>query len=92
MAIRYRTIFYLLVLTGHVHHPAVAVLYDVAGLTVDPAGSYTIDLEKARLESFRFALSPRGRQVGQLQGKKKERSLETGVLHTDNNDLSEKAM
>lgn len=49
------------------HHPAVAVLHNVARLTVDPAGGHTVHLEKARLQSLRFALSPRGRQVGQLQ-------------------------
>lgn len=54
-------------LTRHVHHPAVAILHYVACFTVDPAGSYTVDLEKARLQSFRLALAPWGRQVGQLQ-------------------------
>lgn len=55
------------VLTGHVHHPAVAVLHDVARFTVDPAGGYAVDLEEARLQSFGLALSPWGRQVGQLE-------------------------
>lgn len=54
-------------LTGHVHHPAVAVLHDVASLAVDPAGGHAVGLEKPRLQSPPLALSPRGRQVGQLQ-------------------------
>ncbi len=62
-----KIIFFCRSLTRHVHHPAVAVLHDVAGFTVNPAGGYTVDLEKARLQSLRLALSPRGRQVGQLQ-------------------------
>lgn len=58
-------------LTRHVHHPAVAVLHYVACFTVDPAGSHTVDLEKARLQSFRLTLAPWGRQVGQLQVRNK---------------------
>lgn len=60
----------VVVLTGHVHHPAVAVLHDVPCFTVNPAGGNTVDLEKARLQSLWLALSPRGRQVGQLQVRK----------------------
>ena len=62
-----------MVLTGHVHHPAVAVLHNVPCFTVDPAGGYTVDLEKTRLQSFGLTLSPRGRQVGQLRVRKEAR-------------------
>lgn len=53
--------------TGHVHHPAVAVLHDVARLAVDPAGRHAVHLEESRLQGPGLALSPRRRQVGQLQ-------------------------
>lgn len=53
--------------TRHVHHPAVAVLHDVARLAVDPAGRHAVHVEKA--QRLRLALSPRRRQVGQLRGR-----------------------
>lgn len=58
------------VLTRHVHHPAVAVLHDVPRFAVNPAGGDAVHLEKARLQSLGLALSPRRRQVGQLQVRK----------------------
>lgn len=73
-------------LTRHVHHPAVAVLHDVAGLAVDPAGRHTVDLEEARLQSLGLALSPRGRQVGQLQGRRRRGSLEAGDQYRQGKD------
>lgn len=57
-------------LTRHVDHPAVAILHNVARLAVDPAGGYAVDLKEARLQSFGLALSPRGRQVSQLERRK----------------------
>lgn len=56
--------------TGHVHHPAVAVLHNVACLTVDPAGGHAVHREEARLQSLRLALAPGRRQEGELQGRK----------------------
>ena len=53
-------------LTWHVDHPTIAVLHDVAGLAVDPAGGDTVRREVAGLQGLGFTLSPRGRQVGQL--------------------------
>lgn len=53
--------------TGHVHHPAVAVLHDVARLAVDPAGRHAVDVEKAQGPGL--ALSPGGGEVGQLWGR-----------------------
>lgn len=53
--------------TRHVHHPAVAVLHDVARLAVDPAGRHAVHVEKA--QGPRLALSPGRRQVGQLWGR-----------------------
>lgn len=59
--------------TGHVHHPAVAVLHDVARLAVDPAGRHAVHVEKA--QRLRLALSPRRRQVGQLRGREEMSGL-----------------
>lgn len=63
-----KTSFAAALFTGHVHHPAVAVLHDVARLAVDPAGRHAVHLEKTRLQGLGLALSPWRRQVGQLQG------------------------
>lgn len=57
-------------LTWHVHHPAVAVLHNVASFTVNSAGRYAVDLKEARLQSLGLTLSPWGRQVGQLRGRR----------------------
>lgn len=56
--------------TGHVHHPAVAVLHDVARLAVDPAGRHAVDVEEA--QGLGLALPPRRRQVGELWGEEGE--------------------
>lgn len=53
------------------HHPAVAVLHDVARLAVDPAGRHAVDVEEA--QGLGLALPPRRRQVGELWGEGGER-------------------
>lgn len=50
------------------HHPAVAVLHDVARLAVDPAGRHAVDVEEA--QGLGLALPPRRRQVGELWGER----------------------
>lgn len=53
-------------LTWHVHHPAVAVLHDVAGLTVNPAGRDAVHREKGQAQLRGAALAPWRGQVCQL--------------------------
>lgn len=66
----------IVLLTRHVDHPTVAVLHYVACLTVDPAGGHAVDLVEARVQSLGLTLSPRRRQVGQLQQGEESRGRE----------------
>ena len=53
--------------TWHVHHPAVAVLQQVASLTVDAAGRDAVGVEELRVYGGRLTISPRRREVQQLK-------------------------
>lgn len=48
-------------------HPAVAVLHQVPGLTVDPAGRDAVSAEEVRVHRCGLAVAPRRRQVHQLR-------------------------
>lgn len=52
--------------TWHVYHPAVAVLNNVACLTLYSTGGDAVHLEKARIQGSGHTLAPRRRKVGQL--------------------------
>lgn len=67
--------------TGHVHHPAVAILHDVACLAVNAASCNTVYLEEAGFQRSRVAFAPRRRQVGQLQENKHRSSGATCNKH-----------
>lgn len=53
--------------TGHVDHSAVAVLHQVSGLTVDPAGRDAVAAEEVRIHRRGLAVTPGRRQVRQLR-------------------------
>lgn len=53
--------------TGHVDHSAVAVLHQVSGLAVDPAGRDAVAAEEVRIHRRGLAVTPGRRQVRQLR-------------------------
>lgn len=53
--------------TGHVDHSAVAVLHQVSGLAVDPAGCDAVAAEEVRIHRRGLAITPGWRQVCQLR-------------------------
>ena len=55
------------VYTGHVDHPAVAVLHQVARLTVDAAGCDAVRGEELRVDRSGLAVSPGRGQVLELR-------------------------
>lgn len=55
------------VLTGHVNHATVTVLYQVARLTVDAARSDAVGGKEVRVNGLGPAVAPWRGQVGQLQ-------------------------
>lgn len=55
-------------LTWHVHHAAVTVLHQVAGLTVDAAGGNAVGVEEIRVHGNSFAGAPGRGQVDELLG------------------------
>lgn len=57
--------------TGHVDHPAVAVLHQVARLTVDPARCDAVRVEEVRVHRRGLAVAPGRRQVRQLRVREK---------------------
>lgn len=59
-----------LALTWHVDHSTVAVLHDVAGLTVDPTGGDAVNREEVEPHLGGPALAPRRGQVCELQDRK----------------------
>lgn len=54
--------------TWHVHHAAVTVLHQVAGLTVDAAGGNAVGVEEIRVHGNSFAGAPGRGQVDELLG------------------------
>lgn len=50
------------------HHAAVTVLHQVAGLTVDAAGGNAVGVEEIRIHGNSFAGAPGRRQVDELLG------------------------
>ena len=50
------------------HHAAVTVLYQVAGLTVDAAGGNAVGVEEIRVHGNSFAGTPGRGQVDELLG------------------------
>lgn len=63
-----------LALTWHVDHAAVAILHDVAGLTVDPTGGDAVNRKEVESHLRGSALAPRRRQVRELQDRKRGQS------------------
>lgn len=59
-----------LALTWHVDHATVAVLHDVAGLTVNPTGSDAVNRKEVESHLRGPALAPRRGQVCELQDRK----------------------
>lgn len=53
--------------TGHVDHPAVAVLHQVARLAVDPAGRDAVAAEEVGIHRRGLAVAPGRGQVRQLR-------------------------
>lgn len=54
--------------TWHVHHAAVAVLHQVARLTVNAAGGDAVGVEEIRVHGNSFAGAPGWGQVDELPG------------------------
>lgn len=75
--------------TRHMHHPAVAVLHDVAGLTLDAAGRHAVDREEAPVLGLGHTLAPRRRQVRQLptHSRKQDRDKEDARQYRANTEI-----
>ena len=64
-----------LALTWHVDHATVAVLHDVAGLTVNPTGSDAVNRKEVESHLRGPALAPRRGQVCELQDRKERAAV-----------------
>lgn len=67
-----------LALTWHVDHAAVAILYNVASLTVNPTGGDTVNRKEVESHLCGSALAPRWRQVCELQDRKVAAAVSPG--------------
>lgn len=61
--------------TGHVNHPAIAVLDQVSRLAVNSAGSDAVTAEEVRVHRCGLAVAPRWGQVRQLKEREKIKTL-----------------
>lgn len=66
-------------LTWHVDHATVAVLHDVAGLTVDPTGGDAVNRKEVEPHLGGPALAPRRGQVCELQDRKEAAAFSPGA-------------